>query len=269
MKVALGCCLILPALLGCGGSSGHSMAGGADPEAIRNSPAGIASLAFLDLERLGPDLLATGAGLPGCIAAAQAGGATTYTFQCPAAGSGSLTGTVTATPDPKVPGGITLAYDLTVAAGATVPSGALPLWTWTYRGQAAVVVSGSTATVTVIRPTRPGASLSGLKLVYADNLDPSLGKTCDFSASLAASWTVNPRRLMLQGSYAVDQEGAQVIACSIAGADPLIWSSCGFPVAGTLELDLLPAAGVPEQAQAGFPGCGSMTLAGDRFQLGE
>jgi hypothetical protein len=266
VKVALAWGLALPVLLACGGA-GTSAVSGTDADAIRTSAAGIASLAFLDLERLGPDQLETTAVLSGCIGAAPSAGAVTYAFHCPAAGSGTLTGTVTAQPNPKVPGGYTLAYDLTVTAPGNLPGTATPAWTWTYQGDAAVQVLGATATVTVAGPTQAGAT--GLKLVYTDNLNQANGKSFDFSASLATSWTESPRRLTIQGSFALDREGALVIAGSIAGGSPLVWTSCDFPMAGVVDLDLLPAAGAPEQAATVITGCGSMTVMGAPFHLGD
>jgi hypothetical protein len=161
-----------------------------------------------------------------------------------------LTGTVTATPGAA--GSYALVYDLTAA-----PAGASPDWSWSYQGRSTVVVAGSSATVTVTQP---------IQLVYTDHRVPAQGQSFGFTGSFTASWTSGPRRLALQGSYELNPSGAQVITCTIAGTDPLVWSTCAYPASGTLDLEQVRTGGGTTQATATF-GCTVMTLAGAPFAL--
>jgi hypothetical protein len=256
MRVGLGCCSLLAlGLVSCGGNTGTVTLTGNDPAAMRTAPAGVATLVFMDLEALRPDILASASSLPNGIT--LSGG--TYTFNgATAANAGAMTGTIAV----AVAGGTyTETFDLTVtsvlAATATTPA---TTQRWSYQGIQVVTVSGDRAQVRVT-PTFTTA--------FTDSATPANDKSYAFTASLDESWTSNPVRATLTGTYAFSRTG-ETISGAIA-ADPLVWTpaTCDFPSSGTLALTLVSTATGTDATTVSFDaGCGQVNIGGGTLALG-
>ena len=102
MKFAPGCwCLVALGFLSCGGTSGSSLA---SPASVKDTPAGVSTLVFMDLELVRPDNLTGASSLPTGVNASL--GATTLTFtNRKAANGGVINGTIMVAP--VVSGGTT------------------------------------------------------------------------------------------------------------------------------------------------------------------
>lgn len=275
MMIRLGfVALVALGLAGCSGSEGSTSVTGTDPASMKIAPAGVATLVFMDLETVRPDLLAGAGTLPGCVTAATAGAVRTYTFtNCTAANGGTLAGTVAVTPVPAPgnPGPYTETYDLTVRG----PAGAQPpTQTWHYTGT-------QTFTVTYAGTTPTGVALAvapdGITAAYTDSANPSNDRTYTFQGSLAADPST-PNRVAISGAYTfkrrVNQVETETLTATVAAGDPLVWSQAcrDYPSSGTITLDLvsttLGASSLQIQFNAATLGCGVVSLGGATLNLG-
>ncbi|MGA2080166.1 MAG: hypothetical protein ABSH53_06090 [Holophaga sp.] len=252
--------LALPGLLGCAGASGGVALGATDPDAVRLSPAGSLALAFLDLQALRPDLVLDPSGLPPCVQGqSPVPGTATYTFAgCPAANTGTLSGTVTVTG--PGPGGEGYLETLDLSATATLAGAAC---TWTYRGSLRITVAGGMAHVALAEPDQPvlasfatGAAPAAAFAFTPTDLNEFLG-----SRTLFGSWQF------------VAKDTGDRIAGAIQAADPLVWdpARCPSPVSGTQVLTRFPAASPQAVVQTPVSfdqGCGRMTVGGLAILLG-
>ena len=269
MKVGVACCaLSVLGLIGCGGASGTTTVSGTDPASIRSSPAGVATLAFADIEKLSPAMVTgpTTATLPTGVTAATHNGTTTFTYvNVPAANTGLMNGTVTVTQAGTT---YTLTYDLAGPSSTiATSSGARPLAAaaaavtgWTYTGSATLTAEGDTATL----------SVPGIVATYTDGTTAANDKTYTFTASLAASW-VNNVSATLSGTYSFAQTlPANGATISVTITTPLGWgplTTCDYPISGALTLALTGATS--ETATASFNStCGQLTLDGATLTLG-
>jgi len=269
MKLAYGCCLLVTlGLISCGGTSGSTSVNGADPTSIKAAPAGVSTLVFMDLELVRPDHLTGASTLPTGVtvgATPPAAGIApqvlvanpTFTFtNCKAANGGTLNGTITVVESPA--GTYTETFNLTVTPTAPVTG------VWTYVGTQVVVVSGTSATLSIA----DGA----LTATYTDStVTPTLVKTYHIStpATLAVNWS-NLHAISLSGSYQVARVGiTESVLVSLQPA--LVWdpATCGYPLSGTLTLDLT-ATGFTDHTTVTFTGtCGVVTIGGVDLHLGQ
>lgn len=275
MKVTLGClALALIGAVGCTSTGGGASVTGNDPASVRISPAGVATLVFMDLESVRPDALVGAGTLPGCVTAATAGATRTLTFNgCTAANGGTLSGTLAITPVPVAgnPGPYTETVHLVVQG----PAGAQPpTQTWHYDGT-------QTFTITFAGTTPTGVTLAvapdGLTAAYTDSANPANDRTYTFTANLAADLS-SANRVALSGSYvfkrSVGQTVTETLTAAIAGGDPLVWNaSCSdYPASGSLTLDLVSSTLGNDSLQVKFDaatlGCGVVSLAGGTLNLG-
>jgi hypothetical protein len=263
--------LALLTIMGCAGKSTEVVVTGADPAAMRTAPAGAATLVFMDLQTIRPDALpvqialpptgeamgvVAAATVPGCVTSVVAGNLTTYTFNCKAANTGTLTGTVKVTTT-KV--GSTTTYAEVFNLVSTVDTARK----WTYTGNQTIVSNGSSATLTV-------AAGNPILCAYTDTATPANSKTYNFTANLAGNWAT-ANRFVLSGGYAFTRPGIDNTTVAIAAGDPLVWtSSCDYPGTGTLALSMVDGSGVSlASASAVFgPTCGQVTLGGAALGMG-
>ena len=273
MIKALGwCSLVLVGGVGCGGNSGSATLQN-DPVAMRAAPAGLATLAFLDLETsLRPDVLpvatalpATGGAtgmtaigsLPSCVQVSTVGLVTTFSYSHgTGAGSGDLSGTIQATLAlPSVGTTVyTQVFNLTSVLDATR--------SWHYQGTQTLTIIGATATVSVVPAT-------AINVVYSDSGTPANSRTYVFTPDLNMSWAV-PGRFLLNGSYGFVCTGGDSITATIPVGSPLTWTlGCDYPSSGTLALALSgPVTGKASTSAVFGPGCGQMTISGGMITLG-
>jgi predicted secreted protein len=249
-------------LVACGGTSGDTQVSGTDPESIQSSPAGVATLQFLDLMALRPDMVASGTTLPAGITASTPGaGVTRYTFAgFTAANTGSISGTVDVTQSGNA---FTEIIHLTVFPA----SGSSATWKWTYDGTQVVTTSGSTqATYSVSQP---------IVLVYtatAASPNPANDKTYTYTPEQTVTWTGSGAlSVTLTGSYTVAQTlpaaEAKTIACTVSVPLVVTPTACRYPAAGTLNL----AASAPSNSTATVsfgPACGQVDFNGASLALG-
>jgi hypothetical protein len=275
MMIRLACVVLgILGLAGCSGTEGTASVTGTDPASLKIAPAGVATLVFMDLETVRPDLLVGAGSLPGCVTANTAGAVRTYTFTaCTAANGGTLTGTVAVTPLPAPgnPGPYTETYDLTVQG----PAGAQPpTQTWRYTGT-------QTFTVTYTGATPAGVALAvapdGITAAYTDSANPANNRTYTFQGNLAADLSI-ANRVAVSGSYLfkrwVNQAVVETLTATLAAGDPLVWSQAcsGYPASGTITLDLVSAAYGTSSLQVAFDaaglGCGVARIGGATLNLG-
>ena len=273
MKVALVCCTALSlGLIGCGGASGTTTVSGTSPAAIRSAPAGVATLAFTDIEQLSPAMVSGGASLPtGITASTPTAGTTTYTYaNVPAANTGAMSGTVSVVQSGST---YTLTYNLAVPSSTIAGSSEAPVHPetgaavtgWTYTGSATLtIVPGNTNAATL--------SVPGIVAAYTDVTTPANNRTYTFTGNLSATW-VNNVSATLSGGYAFAQTlPANGVSISVAINQPLNWgpfTTCDFPLAGTLTLTLASGSTTTETATAIFTStCGQLTLNGATLKLG-
>ena len=233
--------LLALGLIGCGGGTGSTSIVGDNPAALRTAPAGIATLVFKDLEALRPDLLASSGTLADVARSAPVNGVTTYTFNnYTAANAGTATGTVKVA---HAGATYTETFDLTVTSVLlATPTTPATVQTWKYRGIQVVTVAGSSATVRVA---------------------PA------FTASLGEDWS-DPARALLTGGYTFSR-ALETITGTIAGTDPLVWSSaCDFPASGTVALNLMNGTTGADATNVGFDSgvCGQVSIGGTAIALG-
>jgi len=253
-------------LLGC--ASGSTDVGGTDAASIRNAPAGVATLQFMDLEAIRPDMLASASSLPAGVTSASLGGGVTR-YSCDstvvkAANAGSLGGYVDITAAP-VTGGTAYTEDFHLS----VVSSDAPAQTWSYTGQQLVTVTGALAGFALATTGQP------LTLTLVDTAVPANNKTYTFTPSLTESWVgANPpTSVTLNGTYLFAQTlpvaDAKLISCDLT-QQPLVWTPAecpSYPNAGTLVLSLNTTPVVTATVKFG-PTCGQATLNGARLGLG-
>lgn len=272
LRLWLGSTLIL-GLVACGGSTNETTVNGTSPEALKSSPAGVASLVFLDLESVRPDSLPTYAPLPGgqslglVKGATIAGGCsttqtvtsgntatTTITFgpTCTAANGNTLTGTVVVTYDitaPLTAQSHSVAYNL--ASTDTTQTK-----TWTYVGTRLVSIDQTAHTAHVSVPA--GTTFT---VTYTDTVNPQNSKIYTYTPDLNFSWGIG--QATLWGSYTFTQ-GTTTITATMPQNTPLTWTlGCCYPISGTINLSTGSA-----QADAVFgPNCGELKLNGGQITL--
>jgi len=179
MKFGPGCCCVVAlGFLSCGGTSGSSLA---SPPSVKDTPAGVSTLVFMDLELVRPDNLTGASNLPTGVNASL--GVTTLTFtNRKAANGGVINGTIMVAP--VVSGGTTTfteTFNLTVTPAAPV-NGVTPDWTWFYRGVQTIAVTTTHATLTIA----PDA----LTATYTDNtVTPAEVKAYQISTPTPMTWT--------------------------------------------------------------------------------
>ena len=276
MKLGLSCStLVLLGMVGC--ASGSSNVTGTDVASIRSSPSGVATIQFLDLVTLRPDMLASATSLPTGITIAsgsvvgqatgysQAPTLTTYQFtHFPTAGGGTMDGTVSVSA--LATGPSTTTYTETLALVVTL-SGSTPP-TWTYTGTQVVSLTGTLGTFSLQSPDAP------ITMAYADPADASKNKTYTYAPNaalplLTMAW--DGSAVTLSGGFVVKQTlpaaAAKTVTCTI---DPSVkWvqgSTCNYPTQGTFNLALASSAAT---ATVTFgPDCGTASINGATFPLG-
>ena len=281
MNAGLGwCTLAMLGLVACTAKSSGETSVTNDPAAMRSSPAGVATLGFLDLESSIPaDALPTAvplppqgdaiglvskSTLPNCIQSSILANVVTYSFTgCTAASTGVLNGTVAVTVTiPSVGTTVcTEVFNLVSTLTATQ--------SWHYTGTQTVTIVGSTATVTDV-------PLTAIQAAFTDTVTPANDRTYIFKPALTMNWAV-AGNLVLDGSYTFTRVGAETITVTLAPviasvpSDPLTWvTGCSYPTAGTLAIDLTGSLGGNASTTAVFgPTCAQMTLGGGAILLGQ
>jgi len=258
-------------LVACGnsGSSGVNDS----PTTIKTSPAGVATLNFLDLVNTVPPSALSGSGssspaagkpeaamsaLSGCITTATNLTTTTYTVAgCGSANGGTLSGTVTSVENPV--GTYTETFNLT----STIDTN----HSWNYSGEVVVTISGKTATLSA-----PGTT--PLLCTYKDATTPANDMAYTFLPMLDADWSTG--NMALSGSYSFN--GTQglvkgyVVSVNFPGTTLTIPSGCSWPTSGSLTLGLnVPTnTGLNGSVTATFgPTCGQLVLDGASLTLGQ
>ena len=272
--------LAMLSLVACTAKSSGQTSLSADPAAMRSSPAGVATLSFLDLETsVRADALPVAESLPpqgdaygftvkhsapSCSVSGVVGNVATYTFtSCTAASTGVLNGTVVVT--------------LTVpSVGTTVCSEVFdlvstlsPTQSWKYTGTQTVTIQGSVATVT-------DTPLTAIQAAFTDTATPANDKTYIFTPALTMDWSM-AGSLVVNGSYSFAQVAGDTVTVTLApvlpsvAADPLVWSTgCSYPSSGTLAISLAdPITGTASTTAVFGPTCGQMTLGGGSLTLGQ
>ena len=255
-------------LTGCGGVSGNASVSGTDPNSIRNAPAGVSVLVFIDLESIRPDQVQSGggAGLPAGVTVSAAAGVTTFTFtKAAAADGGVLDGTVTVT-GPDLQGG-TASYTETFNLTSTTTLPGPVTQTWTYKGAQKLSFNGTSATLALADPAKP------ILAAFTDSATPAKNKTYQFSLNNLNVSVADPARLVFSGGYGLVGDNGDIITCAITQGDPLVWtisgpSPCQYPTAGGLALALTSTNGNDETTANFNAGCGSLVVNGVTITLG-
>jgi hypothetical protein len=260
--------LLALGLVGCGGSSSSSSVTGD----VHDGPAGVATLAFTDLQTLRPDMLTGATTLPSGVtqakrtpAAAQGQdlpetglSTTTYTFtNRKAANGGVINGTITVVA--MVAGNSTTyteTFSLTVTPSAPV-AGQTPAWTWVYAGSQQAVVTGDSAVLSI-------PSGGSVTLTYTDNaVSPATQEVFQFAiiTPIQANWSV-PQAVSLLGEYSfTETNGAESMDVKIS--PPLVWdttASCDYPQSGTLTLAVTSQVSGSASTTIVFGPCGTATI---------
>lgn len=262
--------LVLLALVGCGGTSGDTTVSGTDASSIQSAPAGVATLQFLDLMVLRPDMVSSGTALPtGVTASTPSAGMTRYAFaDVPSANAGTLNGTIDIT---SVAAGGTTTY--TEAIHLTdVPKGSTTT-SWVYDGVQQVAVAGSQAVYSLPTGGQP------ISLSYADSTNATNDRTYTYTPSpdpanlpLTLSWSGSGSALTVTvtGKYLVAQtvpaSEAKVLTSTISPA--IVWTpACKYPTSGTLTLTISTS---PSTATVDFNTgtCGQVNINGAKVTLG-
>jgi len=261
LRLLLGSAVTL-GLVACGGTANQTSITGNDPDSLKSSQAGVATLVFLDIEGgLRPDNITNASSTSG--ACPQVTGPTidptthvstsTFTYggngtTCAAANGNSLTGTVTMTFNPTLlPPAYSLTYNLTSTNSAQ------PTRYWTYIGTRSIALNaaGTGAHVTVD---------PGFIVAYTDSANTKNNQSYTYDASLDYSW--GNGSVTLSGAYSFTQGSMAVLVSMPSG---LTWSSgCCYPT-GTLNLSSSVSSA---EINAVFgPTCGNLTLNGGQLSL--
>lgn len=269
MKLPMGLSLLATLLvLGCAAKSTESGVTGTDPAAMRNAPAGVATLVFMDLQTVRPDALPTQVALPpngeamalvaaatapSCATSTVAGNVTTYTFNCKAANTGSLTGTLAVT---TTKSGTSTVYAEVFNLTSTIDAS----HKWQYTGNQTITVGNAIGTLTV-------TAQNPITAAYTDSAVPANSKSYAFTAALSGNWATSGR-FALTGSYGFARTG-ETITVAISQADPLVWTTgCDYPSSGTLGLTLVDSFGTATTSAVFGPTCGQVTIGGGTLSLG-
>jgi len=254
-------------LVGCGGAKTSATVTGTDESSIQSSPAGAATVAFVDIETVRPDdasldpapaaQVTDASALPavvGCrtvqVNTTSTTRTVTITFnQCPASNGWLLNGTLTFSAPITKPGHYTVVHQVH-SLDATGTKG------WNYTGTKLVTIDlvGRTASISLPAGTT-------LTAAYHDSQNTSKNRTYQYVPDLSASWTL-AGQFSLSGSYTFAQDGGTTLAATITS--PLVWTSgCCSPTQGTLTL----SAG-NSLANAVFgPNCGDLKINGTKLPL--
>jgi len=259
-------------LVACGnsGSSGVNDS----PTTIKTSPAGVATLNFLDLVNTVPvsALSSSGTASPSldkpeealsslntCIKTTPSGTTTTYTMTtCSAANGGTLAGSLVSVQSPA--GTYTETFQLTSTIDST--------HSWTYAGQIVVTITGKTATLTA-----PGST--PLVCTYTDSSNASNNMAYTFLPMLEGDWSSGS--MVLSGSYEFDGtqgsvNGYKVKVSMPTGTSLAIPAGCSWPTSGSLSLglDVPTNSGLNGTVTATFgPNCGQVVIDGATLNLGQ
>lgn len=254
---------LMVGLVGCSSNSSPQVTvQNTDPASLKVSPAGVATIAFTDLETIRPDNLASGTSGSGCITVTPTGlSSFKYTFNgCKSASGGTMSGTVTITASGTSTIVDSAVYDLTV----TDASG-----TWHYSGTKVTTINSTakTATITVPQP---------FTVAFQSASDASKNKAWSYTPNLQADWS-NSNAVKFWGIYTFQQTqpAGDTLTATIAQSTALTWTTgCNFPSSGVLDLSLPPAS-----AEIRFDtsitdttvqqGCGVITINGYRLTLGQ
>jgi hypothetical protein len=284
MKLGLGCCLLVTlGLISCGGTSGSTSVNGDNPNAIKTAPAGVSTLTFMDIELVRPDTLTGASGLPTGVTAngtlspqvekitpevgSPAPNPATLTFNnVTAANGGVINGSITLG---WTTSGATTTYTETFNNLTVTPATAVtPAWSWVYSGAQQIAVTGTTAIVTT-----PSVFLAS----YNPNpVPPNNSSTYQFIISSSNPLTVNWTDLSavsLLGDYQIALPTVFTVTVDLSPA--LVWNtqstpSCGYPISGTLSLDLNSATLGNATTTVVFGStCGQMTISGATLNLGQ
>lgn len=272
-KVLMGSALLM-VLVGCGGAKSEATVSGTDPQSISTSPAGVATLAFVDLEGgyrldqlptavqnpMGDALMLEAGPAPvgGCTSAATTlngtTATTTVTFtNCASASGATLNGTLVlqATTSGSTRS-VTTTYDLTTLDTTGKKK-------WTYVGAKLSTINTLTKQATVTVPTGG----SGVAVTYTDGDNSANNKAYVYAPNLTLNWAT-PGQFKVWGSYTFTQNATSVLG-TIQATEPLVWvyGSCCYPVSGTLTLA---TGGLSAKAVFG-PACGALILNGADITL--
>ena len=266
----IGYSLVLLALVGCGGTSGDTSVSGTDASSIQSAPAGVATLQFLDLMVLRPDMVSSGTTLPtGITAGTPSAGATRYTFvNVASANAGALSGTIDIT---SATAGGTTTY--TEAIHLTdVPKGSTTT-TWVYDGVQQVAVTGNQALYSLPNGGQP------ISLTYVDSTNATNDKTYTYTPSpdpanmpLTLTWSGSGSALTVTvtGKYLVAQtvpaSDAKVLTSTISPA--VVWTpACTYPTSGTLTLSISTSSSTAT-VDFNTGTCGQVNINGAKVTLG-
>jgi hypothetical protein len=235
-----------------------------DPASLKVSPAGVATIAFTDLETIRPDNLASVAAGGSCMTVTPTSLTTfKYTFNsCRSANGGLMTGTVTVTATGTSTLVDSAVYDLTV----TDATG-----TWHYTGTKVTTINASAKTATVGVPTGQPFTVT-----FSNATDATRNKAWTYTPNLQADWS-DANAVKFWGNYTFQQTlpAGDTLSATIAQPAPLTWTTgCTFPSSGVLSLSLPPAsAEIRFNTSITDPtmqlGCGVITINGYRLTLGQ
>lgn len=276
MKLLMGSALLM-ALVGCSGTKNEVTVTGNDQQSLTTSPAGVATMTFVDLEggfRVDqlPIAAPNGDALmlvqPDAPAAActstvtSTSGSTvttTVTFSaCKAANGNTTNGTMTLVytlPTSGTVRSVTTTYNLTNADSTGKK-------TWSYTGTKVFTHDPTNKTASITVPNGG----TGVTVSYRDADNSANNKTYTYIPNLSANWaTVG--QFKLWGSYSFSQGTASTITATIPQASPLIWTygvgGCCYPTSGTLTLT---TGGMTAEAVFG-PTCGGLKLNGGAIAM--
>jgi hypothetical protein len=225
-----------------------------DPQVLKGSPAGMATLGFVDIATAIPGLL--GGAFPSCASVATAGTTSTVTFNtCPSATGGTFQGTVTAS---DTPAGGNHAFVETYNSLADVRSSSLQ---WVAAGKLDVGVTTATSTATL-------ATETGFKMTVTDTLVPANNKVWTFSCNLTAHEDGNGGYSLL-GTYSFVSGTTDSVRVDITPGNPLVWhKGSTYPVSGQITLTDTRAGGTGEVITATFSS-GALNINGGTITLGQ
>lgn len=279
LKHSLGSALVL-ALLACGGTKNEVTVTGNDQASLNASPAGVATMTFVDLEggfRIDqlPNVVQAPGGDALMIEPAQAMNSactstatnisgttttTTVTFaNCKAANGNVMTGTLVMaenTSTATTSRAVTTTYDLTTKDSTLTK-------TWTYKGSKVFTLNRVAKTATVTVPTGG----TGVAVTYTDTTNTANNKSYTYLPNLTADWaTVG--QFKLWGGYSFTQTGGTTITATILQANPLVWpyggiAACCYPISGTLTLGM---GSMTAEAVFGTT-CGALKLNGGAIAM--
>jgi hypothetical protein len=225
-----------------------------DAATLKGSPAGMATLGFVDLTTALPGLL--GGAFPSCASVATAGTTSTVTLSnCPSATGGTLRGTVTVADTPV---GGNHAFVETFNSLADVRSSTLQ---WVAAGKLDVGVTTATSTATL-------ATEAGFKMTVTDTAVPANDKAWDFTCSLTAHEDGNGG-YTLKGSYSFVSGTTDSVRVDISASNPLVWvKGSAYPASGQITLTDTRNGGTGEVVTAIFS-AGQLNINGGTITLGQ